>query len=161
MLTDELVTVADMERATKLGFRTIKRRLGELRPVRRQGNEIFFSTREALPLLCAAGKEQDTFDLTQQRARLAKVQADKIELETKRMTKELVDLGEFSEEFGKYLISLRDALKNMGLVLSEQVAGKSAPQAYELIQSYTSEQLARLAQEAQNLFAKAHDESPS
>lgn len=141
-------TLSELEKITRVSFKTLKKRLEGLKPVRRQGLEIFYDLKQALPLIFAP-KNSDVFDLTRERARLAKVQADKIVIETERLRGSLVDVEAWHEEFSKFFVSLKDSLKNMGLRLADQLSQcKTREEAYVLVNRYTTETLEELAKSA-------------
>jgi hypothetical protein len=90
---------------------------------------------------------------------LAKVQADKIVLETERLRATLVDVEAWNEEFAKFLVSLKDSLRNMGLRLADKLHHcKTREESYTLVNLYTSETLDELTRSAATK-AKTYGES--
>ena len=66
-------------------------------------------------------KDQSTLDLAQERAKLAKAQTQKIEIETEKSLGKLVDVEEFMEEFQKSFSSLKDRLLLVGESSAQEI----------------------------------------
>jgi phage terminase Nu1 subunit (DNA packaging protein) len=143
-------TLADIERMTGITYKTLKKRLESLTPARKSGVELYYRLREVLPLLYAAA-EPDALDLTQQRARLAKAQADKTELEVLKMSKNLIDVDEWGKEFSQVLISIKDRLRNLALRIADNLSQcQNREEAYKLINTYVTEVLDDIATTARH-----------
>ena len=93
---------------TGFGFRTIKQRLGNLPPERRDGTSHLYDTKKALPLLYTEKKlEHGTLDLSQERAKLAAAQSEKTRLEAEKLKGSLVDKEEFFLKLSPIFVALR------------------------------------------------------
>jgi|GEM_PF-1299055 len=88
--------------------RTIKKKLECLEPIV-EGRSHLYETREALNLLYDAG-QRSTLDLSHERARLAKHQADKVELEVRALRREFISIDEVVEEMSNILTVARSTL---------------------------------------------------
>ena len=115
-----LLSMADLENVTGITFKPIKKRLEGLDPVKIQGVKKIYDTKEALPLIYQI-KDQSTLDLAQERAKLAKAQTQKIEIEVEKSLEKLVDVEEFMEEFQKSFSSLKYRLLLVGESSAQEI----------------------------------------
>lgn len=76
-----------------IDYRTVRRRVSAagLQPTRRNGRQLLFNSAELLPVVLGAVDDCDgRLDLSQERAKLAKVQTQKYELELEVLRGKLV-----------------------------------------------------------------------
>ena len=118
--THRQLSIADLEKITGITFKPLKKRLDDLEPVRIDGVKKLYDSKEALPLIYQI-KDQHTLDLTQERAKLAKVQTQKIELDIKKQMETLVDAENFMKDFQQSMISLREKLLQLGDSISQEI----------------------------------------
>lgn len=96
-----------------IDYRTVRRRVSAagLQPTRREGRKVFFSSAELLPVALGAFSDEDgRLDLSQERAKLAKVQTQKYELELEVLRGKLVDVSAITEQFGAIVSSYRSVM---------------------------------------------------
>jgi len=144
-----LLSMADLENVTGITFKPIKKRLEGLDPVKIQGVKKIYDTKEALPLIYQI-KDQSTLDLAQERAKLAKAQTQKIEIEVEKSLEKLVDVEAFMEEFQKSFISLKERLLLVGESSAQEIIGsklKNTDEVSALIETKIHECLEEIASE--------------
>ncbi len=119
------VTCNQLTGWTGKAYRTIKGRLNDagLEP-ERSGNKLLYDSAEALEAIFTTGTpDGDNLDLQQERAKLAKKQAEKAELQIAQMKGQLVDVDEVSEAWTKYISNCRAKLLSMPAKISAEVVG--------------------------------------
>lgn len=80
---------------TGMTYRTIKGRLNGMDPVGTgKNNALLFETKDVLPVLYGDPAVHERLNLEQERARLAKEQADRVEMENAKERKELLPADE-------------------------------------------------------------------
>lgn len=65
------LTITNLEYLVGLNYRAIKKRLGNLEPVKKDGKHKYYDAREAILRVFSSTETQKQFDLNQERARLA------------------------------------------------------------------------------------------
>ncbi len=118
MITDNLISLAGLERLTKKSYRTLVKRLEAIAPAETNGKEILYDIHQALPAIFT----DPVMDLNKERAMLARAQTQKINLEIKKMQQELVDVDVFSDAYNKKMAAFRDKLLNVALKLAGEVS---------------------------------------
>ena len=113
------LSIAEIEKISGFSYKTIKKRLENLAPIRRKGNSIFYESRDAIPLLFKAESE-GRLNLDQERAKLAKAQTEKVELESSKLKGTLVDANELAEAFKKEIIAAKAKLLRIPKTLGAQ-----------------------------------------
>ncbi len=101
------LTIANLESLTGFTFRTIKKRLAKLNPSVVDGPRAYYDSELALQALYE-DKNKGGLSLDQERAKLAKVQTKKMELEYKMLKHELVPAEEFIEEYSKRVVATKN-----------------------------------------------------
>jgi hypothetical protein len=144
----DFLSYADLERLTGFTYRTIRKRLSDLPSKKEEGREVLFSSKEALPLLFAVSDSEE-WNLSRERAKLAKVQTEKIELEIGRLRGELVDRKEWLDCWGKALVSFKDKITGVGLRMSGEIfQSQSEEVVYELLCRYSNSALDSIVEDA-------------
>ncbi len=101
------VTISDLGDHTGFTYRTIKRRLQSLKPLSLQIQGTYENSEDALKVIVSL-QQKDELSLADERAKLAKAQNQKIELEYKVMKGELVSAEEFIEEYSKRVVATKN-----------------------------------------------------
>lgn len=122
------LSLAQLETITGCAFKTIKRRLGALPPVRTDGKTLYFNPHMALPMIYEVGadKERGVKPLDNERARLAKSQADRSEIEVARMRAELVPAVEIEKAWNDLATAFRAKILSLPTKLAPKLAGRNA-----------------------------------
>jgi len=110
-----MIEITQNHAAELLGIdhRTTRRRVNKacLQPTRRNGRQLLFNSAELLPVVLGAVDDCDgRLDLSQERAKLAKVQTQKYELELEVLRGKLVDVSAITEQFGAIVSSYRSVM---------------------------------------------------
>lgn len=85
------LSITDLQRITGISSTTIAKRLFTLEPVERRGRAIIYDARAALVMIYTDNKPADKINLDDEKARTEKNRADKLEMENKVRTGELVE----------------------------------------------------------------------
>lgn len=136
------LSLSQLEALTGRTSRTIRKRLEGLEPIAQDGKTVWFSAREALPRIYQEG----ALDLSAERARLAKEQADAQELKNAQARRELVPAGETEE----LIIGLFSAVRARLLAVPTKAAqaahaATSLSEAKAAIEAEITDALAELA----------------
>lgn len=116
------LSINKLAELTGLDRRRIKRCLEPLNP-ETEGRTLLYESRDAIPLLYAVTGYEEHLDLTQERARLARFQGDKAELEAKRLKGELIDVNEAAEVIGAELANVRARLLSLPGKVAPELVG--------------------------------------
>ena len=85
-------------------------------------SKILYCSKKALPLvLRVGGDDKEKLDLSNERAKLARAQTEKVELEIRKQLEKLVDKEEFLEEFQRSFASLKERLLQLGDSVSQEI----------------------------------------
>lgn len=116
------LTINQLSMLTGSSYRTIKRRLAEISPTRVTGNSTFYDPRQALPaIFLNAEPSGEALDLSAERARLAKVQADRQALLLERERGNLVDVEAVGEVWGGFMAVARTRLLQLPYACAQGV----------------------------------------
>ena len=152
-MEDRLQSLNNIELLTGITFKTLKKRLGAagIQPKKNRGKAILYDPREALPALyqSAVSGSVDVDDLSVERARLAKVQREKTEIEKQKMLGNLVDKQKFETEWSAFLVELKDRILALPLKLSSVLAGKDSEEIYVSLDVHLKEILNELAEQTE------------
>jgi phage terminase Nu1 subunit (DNA packaging protein) len=118
------LTLAQLSDLTGKHYKTLKRRLAGLKPVRRTGNAIFYDPTEALPLIYSAdyGSQDPDEDLdprahqnavVKARARYENARADTEELKAAKMKGELILASQAEKAWAGCVIACRTKLLSL------------------------------------------------
>jgi phage terminase Nu1 subunit (DNA packaging protein) len=155
MVKDSLseLTISQLETLTGKQYRTIKRRLGSLAPLRTDGTSIYYDPRQALPLLfgeasAPAPSEEDvaTPFKSKHAIKLERLKAEKAELEVARLKGKLLPTELVEEIWTDMVSSFRSKLRGIPTKVALEVAAISDPREAEgLLRSNVDEALMELA----------------
>jgi len=113
----------DLSELTGITFKTLKKRLSGLKP-NREGKSLLFNSHEALPLIFKCNKcSGKGLDLSQERARLAREQADRLELQNAERRRELVQVSDMEKNWARVGVV---AIKSRALALPSKFAPELA-----------------------------------
>lgn len=132
------VSGARLAQLTGMTWRTVKSRLdaGGITRIRRERNADLFDSVAALAAIYApkrGGAGGDALDIEQERARLAKEQADKTAMDNAVRRGELADLADVRREWSQALASFRARMLAVPSKLAPQVAPENPNLARDLI----------------------------
>ena len=130
------VSFQDLSELTGFTYRTIKKRVSSLVP-EKQGKSLVFSSDEALPLIYNNGEaESEVLDLTRERARLAKEQADRLELQNAESRKQLIPAELVTTTWQQIIFAARQKFLGMPSKLSRNLhAAESVAEVSDLLKS--------------------------
>lgn len=139
-------SISELSILTGIDRRRITRLLADLPSERgRKGARLYEST-DALPMLYLAPGENDTYDLTQERARLAHHQANKAALEEEVFRGEYVRSEEVTELVGSEYAKVRARLLAIPTRLAPQLLGLECNrEAHALVMAAVEDALAELS----------------
>ncbi len=101
------LTITEIEQLTGITFKTIKKKILNLEPCRREGSKIFYHSHQALGAVFSVPQD-DKLSLQHERANLAKVQAKKQELEYQILKKSVVNADEVIDEYSKRVVAAKN-----------------------------------------------------
>jgi len=105
------VSFQDLTDLTGFTYRTVKKRLSNLKP-EKEGKSHIFNSEEALPLIYNKGKpDNEVLDLTKERARLAKEQADRLELQNAESRGQLIPADLVAKTWAKETIAFKTKMR--------------------------------------------------
>lgn len=112
--------------ASFIGISTKQFQLWNYEPVRREGRSVLYDVRAILNDLEATDSEtSEELNLTEQRARLAREQADKTALENQKLRGDLVDIKEVKRGWMAIASIVRQRLLSMPRKLAPLLPGKT------------------------------------
>ena len=103
-------SITELNLLTGIDRRRIARALADLSPEKGPRGALMYESTEALPLLYLQPGDDDTYDLTQERARLAHHQANKAALEAETFRGELVPTEQVADVVGEEYANVRAKL---------------------------------------------------
>ncbi len=120
----KFLTASDLEYLTGRNFRTIKKRLGDLEPVKTRGRSKFYEARAAIARVFSSNDAQVQYDLNKERARLAAMQADEKQIDYLRKVETLLPADLVEKEWSNLVGAVRAKLLSIPV--------KAAPHLLEL-----------------------------
>jgi phage terminase Nu1 subunit (DNA packaging protein) len=143
-----LLSVSELSEITGKDRRTIKRYADTLKAVK-DGRAHKYESRELIPLLYGvSAADGEKLDLSQERARLAKLQGDKADLELKEMRGDLLRRDDVVSEVSEAIANCRAKLLNIpAKAAAVTVAAESVPEAQRLLHELVCEALDELYSE--------------
>lgn len=103
-------SISELNLLTGLDRRRINRALADLKPTPGPKGAQLYESTEALPLLYLQPGENDSFDLTAERARLAHHQANAAGLQERKLRGELIEIEECADIIGQDYANVRARL---------------------------------------------------
>lgn len=158
-----VLTYNQLSELTGRSYRTIKKRLEGIKPLRESGNSCHFSSQEALATIFAAdnrSSSEDVFDLDHEKAKLARVQTEKATLELGRLKGELVSTEEVGVTVEKEYSYVRAKLLSIPSRFAMELSTAMTPnECKEIIQKAISEALEELSADKTFTEINSNDES--
>ena len=117
------LSLSQIENLTGLVYRALKRRLGDLEPVRKDGKTLFYNPRDAFRRILASNSAE--LNPMQERGRLWKTQADLAELDLRERIGELVEAQEAREAVLQYSTLCRNKLMGIPVRAAQSLSGET------------------------------------
>jgi hypothetical protein len=108
-MDSSILNLKDLEVLTGKTFKTLKKRLENLDPVKVTPKGNFYDARHALPLLYEA-KQNGDLDLSSERAKLANAQTEKTIVETEKLKERYVPVEEVERQWSAVILNARSKL---------------------------------------------------
>lgn len=118
-------SLSELSNLTGIDRRRIGRCLVDLQPEKGPKGSLLYDSVQALPLLYLTPGDGDTYDLTQERARLAHHQANKAALEAKQLEGSLIPIEAVADTVGDEYANVRAKLLAIPARAAPQVVGLS------------------------------------
>jgi phage terminase Nu1 subunit (DNA packaging protein) len=103
-------SISELSNLTGMDRRRIRKALSDLPADKGKKGALLYESTNALPLLYILPGDGDTYDLTQERARLAHHQANKADLECQVLSGDLISVEEVAEIVGSDYANVRAKL---------------------------------------------------
>jgi phage terminase Nu1 subunit (DNA packaging protein) len=120
------LNIDQLVQLSRSSFRTVKARLADLAPIDTDGNSIFYDGHDALMILLNETQSEE-LDLSAERAKLAKVQTARAELELAVRRNEYVTIDEVIEGVEREYTAIRQALLAIPKKLASDLVNISDP----------------------------------
>lgn len=150
------VTISQLETLTGKHFRTIRNRIGNLKPLRTEGSSIFFDPKDALPLIFAPDFESsDTSEntsklskqLEKEKVRNERAKADKMELTVERLRGNLIPADMVERVWSNMTASFRAKILALPTKVALSIVGLKSPAEGEaILRDKVEEALSELAE---------------
>lgn len=114
------ITITELEKITCITAKTIRKKLANTQALRIDGLKKYYDSSIALAAIYLNDNGKDKLLLDQERARLAKAQTERVELETRFRKEELVNANELVELYSKKVV----AFKNRFLAIPKKIAAQ-------------------------------------
>ncbi|MBO9482267.1 hypothetical protein [Salinisphaera sp. G21_0] len=136
-----LLSISKLSELTGRTHRTIKARLGNMEPVIENRSHLYES-KIVFPLIYDQHREQREYDLEQERARLAKEQADGKAMDNARQRKEQLDVATMENLVAGEYAFVRNRIKALPVELSARLAqSPSSTEIQEILMAAVTEVL--------------------
>lgn len=152
--------------AVNLGMdrRTLSRRLEAVKPAKSErtgrGSERQYFLRDVVDAVFTRERPEGELDLTQERARLARAQSERVETENRVRSRELVSFEFVRSWYGKHIIGCRARLIQVPYAIAAQFTPDIAPSIEAAARSRIYEALQELADGAASPPDDAFDDEP-
>jgi hypothetical protein len=145
-MDNSIMNLKDLEVITGKTFKTLKKKLENLDPVRVTPKGNFYDSRQALPLLYEAKHEGD-LDLSHERAKLANAQTEKTIIETEKLKERFVLVEEVRREWESKVLVTRAKLLLLPKKIAFDIKGMTdVHDIEERLEEYIHEALTELSQ---------------
>ena len=141
-------SISELSHLTGFDRRRIRAALCDLPASKGAKGALLYETIEALPLLYLQPGDGDTFDLTDERARLAHHQANRAELEAKVFAGSLIEIESAADIVGEEYANVRSRLLGIPSRAAPQLIGLSIVAVKTLLDALIFEALAELTADA-------------
>ena len=137
-------SISELSHLTGFDRRRIRAALCDLPASKGAKGALLYETIEALPLLYLQPGDGDTFDLTDERARLAHHQANRAALEAEQLAGSLIEIEAVANVVGEEYSNVRSRLLAIPSKAAPQVIGLSIAAAKALLDDLIFEALDEL-----------------
>jgi len=150
---DTQFSLAQLEELTGVTFKTLKKRLKEVEPVRKVRNTSLYRGKDALPAIYQVDSPE-AWNLNKERAKLAAAQAKKAErdiaradIELAKLKEKLVDVEIFEAEYSKIITAFKDKVLSIPAKVCKTVTKcTDEPQNYKTLTDACYETLSELSE---------------
>lgn len=107
------VTLNHVSELLNISYRVIRRRVSaaSLQPVNRDGRKAFYESSDVIPVAMGVMDDEDgRLDLSQERAKLAKVQTQRYELELQTLQRQLIRVEDIIAQYGAVVAEYRQKM---------------------------------------------------
>jgi hypothetical protein len=139
------LSISELSNLTGMDRRRIGRALTDLRPEKGPKGALLYESTEALPSLYLSPDDGDTYDLTQERARLAHHQANKAALEAQELRGALIAIEQVAEVVGDEYANVRAKLLALPTKAAPVLVGLSTMAIKRALDDLVSEALEELS----------------
>lgn len=141
-----LLNLQQVEHLTGITFKTLKKRIqaAGITPTQEKGTATIYDTRVLLPALFQRSSN-NVEQLSIERARLAKAQRERIEIEIERLKGKLVEKEEWYKDWYSMLVDFKNNLLSISLKVTPLVVGKSSDEIYNILRGQINGALDELA----------------
>jgi len=124
-----LLTITEASKAFSKDLKTIRKRIGDLEPVLREGNSVYYDHAELAYAILAkrTDEEKSSLNLTEEKAKYYKAMREKLDVERKKLSGELVNMDEYDAEQEQILIEMREGLLQMSKRLARPLSKLNDP----------------------------------
>ena len=141
-------SISELSHLTGFDRRRIRAALCDMPASKGAKGAVMYASVEALPLLYLQPGDGDTFDLTDERARLAHHQANRAELEAKVFAGSLIEIESAADIVGEEYANVRSRLLGIPSRAAPQLIGLSIVAVKTLLDDLIFEALAELTADA-------------
>ena len=125
-------SLSELEQLTAVNYRTIRKRLNNVDPIKVDGRSHFYDSTIVLPLIYELDRlKNGDLDLNTEKAKLAAVQRQKIEIEIDEKQEKLVPADEVGKYWDKLVNNCRSKLLALPTRLAPQLVGIKDPNVIE------------------------------
>ncbi|MBW2053498.1 MAG: DUF1441 family protein [Deltaproteobacteria bacterium] len=101
------ISINQLMEISGMSYRTIKKRLEGLSPERKEGRAYLYESTKVLPILFNWKPAKRDLVLNEERARLAKEQADAQELKNAQLRGQLIPAADVAEAWSKIVVAVK------------------------------------------------------
>ena len=141
-------SISELAHLTGMDRRRIRALLCDMPSEKGSKGALMFESVAALPLLYLQPGDGDTFDLTDERARLAHHQANRAALEAEQLAGSLIEIEAVADVVGQEYLNVRSKLLAIPSRAAPQLIGLSISAANGLLYDLICEALAELTADA-------------
>ena len=147
-------SISELSHLTGFDRRRIRAALCDMPASKGAKGAVMYESGAALPLLYLQPGDGDTFDLTDERARLAHHQANRAELEAKVFAGSLIEIESAADIVGEEYANVRSRLLGIPSRAAPQLIGLSIVAVKTLLDALIFEALAELTADAPSAQAR-------
>lgn len=143
----QLLSLADVERITGHDFKVIKRRIGGLEPVKKEGVKHLYDAPTILELIYT-DKDVEELDLTKERAKLTQEQRKKTNIERRLLEGSVMEIDDVVAMISNVAINLKAKLLAIPAKAAPELVNLDKPsEAQKVLKTYIYETLTEVSSE--------------